>query len=213
MVDDPEGGGGSLVFQGGKYGDVEFTSQSEDQSTIDQVLGIDASTDSMTGEPLPAPSSVRVSVVNGTGAYNQATDTATALSALGFDTVGVGDATPVGDVSETVVYYGSHSAAVEAAAERVLHSITGSVVMGYDPGQVTHGAQVTVVTGSQFAVATPPAPTSGTSATTAPATTSTTSAAAGAIATPSSPTMNLQPWDPRSCPAGATPTSPVPNET
>ncbi|MGA2522491.1 MAG: LCP family protein, partial [Acidimicrobiales bacterium] len=106
VVDDPQGGG-SLVFQGGNYGDVEFTSQSQDQSVIDQVLGIDASTDSMTGQPLPSPSSVSVSVMNGTGAYNQASDTAAALSALGFNTVGVGDTTPVGDVSETVVYYGS----------------------------------------------------------------------------------------------------------
>ena len=34
-----------------------------------------------------------VSVLNGTGAYNQATDTATALTALGFHIVGVGDTT------------------------------------------------------------------------------------------------------------------------
>ena len=99
------------MYQGGGYGDVEFPSQAQDQSAIDQVLGISAATDSMTGSPLPAPSSVTVSVMNGTGAYNQATDTATALAALGFHTVGVGDTAPVGDVAETVVYYGSRSPA------------------------------------------------------------------------------------------------------
>jgi hypothetical protein len=54
---------------------------------------------------------------------------------------------------------------------------------------------------------------SGSSATTAPATTTTTPAAAAAIGAPSLTTSNLQPWDPRACPAGATPTAPVANQT
>ena len=225
VVTDPDGAGGSLIYQGGSYGDVEFPSQSQDQSAIDQVLGIGPSTDSMTGTPLPAPSSVTVSVVNGTGAYNQATDTATALAALGFHTVGVGDATPVGDVAETVVYYGSRTPAVEAAAEAVARSMTGSVIMAYDPSQVTDGAQVTVVTGTQFAVNAPPAaPTPTTGATGAvhhdtghghrrppPRRTS------RRRPRPSPPrhrrTSGLEPWDPRACPAGATPTAPVANPT
>ena len=155
VVTDPDGTGGSLVYQGGSYGDVEFPSQAQDQSVIDQVLGIGATTDSMTGSPLPAPSSVTVSVMNGSGVYNQATDTADALAALGFHTVGVGDTPAVGDVAETVVYYGSRSAATEAAAESVARSMTGSVIMAYDPSQVADGAQVTVVTGTQFAVNAP----------------------------------------------------------
>ena len=69
--------------------------------------------------------------------------------------VGVGDAPPVGDVAETVVYYGSTTPAVEAAAEAVARSMTGSVIMAYDPSQVTDGAEVTVVTGTQFAVDAP----------------------------------------------------------
>ena len=56
----------------------------------------------MTGNPLPAPSTVTVSVMNGSGAYDQAADTSAALAALGFHTVGVGDTSPVGYVSETV---------------------------------------------------------------------------------------------------------------
>ena len=106
------------MYQGASYGDAEFPAESQDQSAIDQVLGIDIKTDSMTGKPLPAPSSVTVSVMNGSGAYNQAADTATALAALGFHTVGVGDSPPVGDVSETVVYYRSTSAADEGRLRR-----------------------------------------------------------------------------------------------
>ena len=224
VVTDPDGAGGGLQYQGGSYGDVEFPSQPQDESVIDQVLGIGPGVDPMTGSPLPASATVAVSVVNGTGTYNQGADTAQALAALGFHIAGVGDAPPVGDVSETVVAYGSRSPAVEAAAERVAHSMTGSVIMAYDPSQVTDGAEVTVVTGSQFMVNAPPAPPapsttavpSGGSSTVpstpavAPATTSPT---ASAIAAPSPTTSGLEPWDPRACPAGATPTAPVANPT
>ena len=222
VVTDPNGAGGGLVYQGGSYGDVEFPTQAQDQGAIDSVLGIGPGIDSMNGQPLPTPSSVAVSVENGTGAYNQASDTAAALTALGFHITGVGDATPTGDVAETVVYYGSRSEAVEAAAQAVTRSMTGSVIMAYEPSVVTRGAEVTVVTGTQFAVDAPVAPaTPSASGTGAPSTTSvppasttpTTSAAAAAIAAPSPTTSGLEPWDPRSCPAGATPTAPVANPT
>jgi LCP family protein required for cell wall assembly len=215
-VYDPNGLDGSYVYKGSGrtgYGDVEFPAQSQDQTAIDQVLGIGATTDSMTGEPLPSPSSVTVSVENGTGASNQAADTSTSLAGLGFHMVGVGDTPPVGDLAETTVNYGARTPAIEAAAEAVARSMSGSVVMAYDPSEVTDGAQVTVVTGTQFAVNVPTTTTGGgaggTPTSTAPATT--TSPGAAAIATPSLPTSNLQAWDPRACPAGATPTAPVPN--
>ena len=216
-VTDPNGAGGSYVYRGGSYGDVEFPAQSQDQAIIEQVLGIAPTVDAMTGKPLPPPSTVTVSVLNGSGASNQATDTESALAALGYHTVGVGDAAPVGDVAETVVYYGSHAPAVEAAAESVGRAIGGAVIMGYDPSQVVDGAQVTVVTGTQFAVNPPPTapgPTTSTgvgvqstTTTTAPSSTS------GAIAAPSAAASGLQPWDPRACPAGATPTPPAANPT
>ena len=56
VVTDPAGAGGGLVYKGGSYGDVEFPTQSQDQSAIDQVLGIGAGIDSMNGKPLPARS-------------------------------------------------------------------------------------------------------------------------------------------------------------
>jgi LCP family protein required for cell wall assembly len=223
VVSDPESGGG-LVYKGSNYGDVEFPAEAQDIASIEQLLGIGATTDSMTGKPLPSPASVSVSVVNGTGAYNQATDTANSLSALGYHVVGLGDSSPVGDVSETYVYYGSRDAATEAAAESVVRSMSGAVVMAYDPGAVLDGAQVTVLTGSQFAVNTPAPvpPTSGTSttATTSPSTTTSTTsvpqasgAAAGAISAPNSDITNLEPWDPRACAPGAAATAPTPNPT
>jgi LCP family protein required for cell wall assembly len=215
VVIDPDGTGGSLMYQGYSYGDVEFPAQSQDQAAIDEVLGVSPTTDTMSGLPLPAPPSVTVSVMNGTGAYNQASDTAASLAALGFRTVGTGDTTPVGDLAETYVYYGSRNSATEAAAEAVSRSMTGSVIMAYDPSQVADGAQVTVVTGTQFAVnAPPPSPTSSTATTTSTSTPITsTPSTSGAIASPNPTTSQLAPWDPRSCKSGAVPTASIPNPT
>jgi LCP family protein required for cell wall assembly len=206
VVTDPNGAGGGLIYQGSSYGDVEFPAQAQDVATIDQVLGIAPTVNPMTGKPFPAPSSVTVSVMNGTGAANQAADTASALTALGFHTVGVGDTSSVGDVSETVVYYGSRSPAVEGAADEVARSMTGSVVMAFDPSQVADGAEVTVVTGTQFAV--------NAAATSAPTPTTTTAGSPNAaIAAPSSANSELEPWDPRACAPGVAVTAPVANPT
>ena len=216
-VYDPDGDQGSLLFEGGSYGQVEFPSDTLDQTTIDQVLGIADTVNPMTGEPLPAPSSVSVSVENGTGAYNEAADTGFALGTLGFHVVGLGDVAPQGDVAETVVYYGSLAPSAEAAAEAVTHDMTGSVLMGYDPSQVTDGAEVTVVTGTQFAVNAPATTTPVNSAnspvsTTSPSSTATSTPSSNAISAPSSANPALAPWDPRACAPGAVPTAPVPNE-
>ena len=54
VVDDPEGGGG-LIYEGSNYGDVEFPAEAQDLASIEQLLGIGPTTDSMTGNPLPAP--------------------------------------------------------------------------------------------------------------------------------------------------------------
>jgi LCP family protein required for cell wall assembly len=216
VVDDPDGSSGSLLYEGGSYGDVEFPSESLDQTTIDQALGISDTVNSMTGQPLPAPASVSVSVENGTGTYNQASDTGFALGTLGFHAVGLGDVTPTGDVAETVVYYGSLAPSAQAAAEVVAHSMTGSAIMAYDPSQVTDDAEVTVVTGSQFAVNAPATTTTTSSAKTPASTTSNSSSGptsgSGAISAPSSANPALAPWDPRACAPGAVPTAPVPNE-
>jgi len=236
VVVDPEGSGGGLLYRspGGSahnFGDAEFPYQAGDLSVIEQVLGIDPNTDSMTGNPLPAPSSVTVAVVDGTGTGGAAA-TSSALAALGFRAVGVSAEPPAGDVTETVVYYGSRSPAAEAAAEAVARSMSGAVVMGYDPTRVVDGAQVTVVTGSDFSVNPPPPPPAAASgghagaappssapapaptATTAPPpSTAAATASSSAVQPPSPPSTALEPWDPRACPPGAVPTAPVANLT
>jgi len=197
---------GSYLYQGAYYGDIEFPSVAQDSQVIDQFLHIGASINPMTGEPLPAPGTVTVSVLNGSGTYNQATDTGNALRSLGFQVAGVGDSTPVGSEAETVVYFAHKTAVDQAAAETVARSMTGAVITALGP--TTDGAQVTVVTGTEFAVdppasttmSAPAAPPSTATPTTAAApATSSTSASSGAFQPVTPATSALQPWDPRSC--------------
>ena len=201
---------GSYIYQGGNYGDIEFPAQPQEHTTIDQFLGLTSSNeDTYSGGKLPAPSTVTVSVLNGSGAYNQATDTANSLQALGFKIGTIGDTAAVGREAETVVYYSSKSPAELAAAQAVANSMTGAVILAEDPTQVKPGSQVTVVTGTQFSVNAPPTTTTPTSvggaavAPLAPSTTTTTSPTAssgnGAFAAPTATVEPLQPWDPRSC--------------
>ena len=198
---------GSYQYEGGNYGDIEFPVQPNDQSVVNSFLGISTTTNSMTGEPLPEPDHVMVSVENGTGVTNQAATTSASLAALGFHMTELGDTTPVGQEAETVVYYGSKSPAVVAGAQLVARSMSGSVTLGYDPSRVLGGAEVTVDTGTDFSV-NPPAVkaktgTKGkttTTTTTAPSTTTTTSPSSG-FAPPTSSNEALEPWDPRSCTA------------
>jgi LCP family protein required for cell wall assembly len=203
---------GNYVYQGGSYGDIEFPSEPQDHAAVDQFLGLKSNADTYSGGALPAPSSITVSVMNGSGTSNQATDTAASLKALGFNIGTVGDTTPVGREAETVVYYSSKSAANLAAAQTVANSMSGAVIMAMDPTQVPAGAQVTVVTGTDFSVnppATPPVtPTSAASgntgavsSTTTPTTSSGSSSSNGAFQPPTSTVEPLAPWDPRSCTA------------
>ena len=141
---------GTYTYQGGHFGDVEFPSASADHTTIDTFLGLAPGDNTMTGQPLPPAKTVTVSVLNGTGVTGQATQTATALKALGFDTVGVGNATPVGQYSETTVSYSQRTPADIAAAQLVADSLSGAVILKYGP--TADGAQVTVTTGSDFSV-------------------------------------------------------------
>ena len=201
---------GSYEYQGGSYGDVEFPAQPQDHSTVDQFLGLKSSNeDTYSGGALPAPSTVTVSVLNGSGAYNQATDTAQSLQALGFHIGTIGDSPPVGQEAETVVYYASKTPAQLAAAQAVANSMSGAVIMALDPTQVKPGSQVTVVTGTDFTVNAPPTTTTTTPAgAAAPSTTSTTAGNtgtsgntgnSGAFQAPTPAVEPLAPWDPHAC--------------
>jgi LCP family protein required for cell wall assembly len=181
----------SYFYQGSDYGNVELTSQPNDLQAVSSFLGLPSGRDTMTGKPLPAPGSVTVSVLNGTGRTGQAAQTTSALKALGFNTVGQGDAHAGGAVSETIVYYSSPSHL--AAAEQVLHSLSGAATLGQ--GNTTDGADVTVVTGSNFSVNSPPS--QGSTGTSGSGGTS----SAPSLAAPTAPTQALAPFDPRSCTA------------
>jgi anionic cell wall polymer biosynthesis LytR-Cps2A-Psr (LCP) family protein len=177
-------------YQGYDYGNVELTSQPNDLQAITGFLGIGSDSFTMTGKPLPSPGSVTVSVLNGTGQTGQAGQTATALKALGFNTVGQGDSPANGSLAETYVYYSSPSHLADA--EQVLHSLSGTATLAKGP--TSDGADVTVVTGTDFSVNAPAhttSPSSG-SGTTAPASSS-------SLQAPTKPTQVLAPFDPRSC--------------
>ena len=149
---------GNYVYQGGSYGDIEFPAEPQDHTAVDQFLGLKSSNeDTYSGGALPSPSTVTVSVLNGSGAYNQATDTARACRRSGSTSGRIGDSAPVGQEAETVVYYSSKTPAELAAAQAVANSMSGAVIMAEDPTQVKPGSQVTVVTGTDFSVNAPPA--------------------------------------------------------
>ena len=195
-------------YQGYDYGSVELTSEPEDRQAIYQFLGLPAGRNTMTGAPLPSPSSVSVSVVNGTGAYNQAATTSQALGALGFQATEAGNVSSAANPSETLVVYNAKSQDGLAKAEAVAQNLTGSVVL--DAGQPTGGADVTVVTGTVFAVTPPTTASPSTSSpgtslspptSTGLSTTTTTSPGSKSLSAPTAATEALQPWDPRSCTA------------
>ncbi len=201
------------VYEGGDYGNIEFPAQPQDDQVVEQFLGLGHNADTMNGGTLPSPGAVTVSVLNGTGAYNQATDTAAALQALGFRIGTLGDTPSPAAQSETVVYYSARTAAEEAAAQAVERSLSGAVIMAYDPTKVPTGSQVAVVTGTTFSVNPPPTPpgtaapgTGGRSGGAPTTSTPTTSApASGPFAAPTPPVEQLAPWDPRSCGPHGTP--------
>ncbi len=207
-------------YKGYDYGNIEFPVQPQDAQVVDQFLGLGPDGDTMNGGTLPSPGKVTVSVYNGTGVYDQATTTGNALQALGFHIGTLGDTPPAAAQSETRVYYASRTPAAEAAAQLVQHSMSGAVVMAYNPSMVPSGSQVAVVTGTSFSV-NPPAPATPLATPTtakgakgakgsaktqpAPTTTTPTTAPNATFSAPSQAVENLQPWDPRSCGPHGTP--------
>jgi LCP family protein required for cell wall assembly len=212
---------GTYLYQGYYYGDIEFPVQPTGVNSVNQILGVAAGTNSFTDQPLPAPSSFPISIENGTGVASQAATVARGLTALGFKIKSTGDVTPVGPVSDTVVWYGGPKpptsgnwiSPAQAAAQAVLAQLQGPAILGYDPKNVTPGALVTVQTGTDLsvkakAVATKKPPTKTTS--TISAVTTTTIYDPPGVKTnsqfsaPSPVSAALAPWDPRACNAANT---------
>jgi LCP family protein required for cell wall assembly len=214
---------GSLLYQGYYYGDVVFPVQPNGVGSVNQIFGNAAGDNSFTGQALPSLSSFKMSVENGTGVANQASTIAQELGAKGFRVASTRNVTPLGPVSETVVWYGGPPPPAHgdwtspglAAAQAVLDQIEGPAILGYDPAYVAPGALVTVETGTGISIK--PAATTKTTtktstshATTTTLVTSTTEfnppgiKGNGVFTAPSSPNQALEPWDPRACNAAGT---------
>ena len=65
----------SYLYKGYDYGNVAFPDLTPDLTTIQAFLGINGDTNTMNGKPLPKPSEVTVSVMNGSGVSGQASAT------------------------------------------------------------------------------------------------------------------------------------------
>jgi len=211
------------IYKGGAYGNVEFPIQPQDQQVIDQFLGVEAGIDTIGGGPLPPPPSVTVSILDGSGDAEAGVTAQQGLAALGFNVLGVASTPQVGAQAETVVEFSPDTPAEEAAAEAVASSLSGQVIMALAPTApgstdgFSSGAQVTVVTGTDFSVNPPAAPPTttttavrshhhrGTTTTTTTTTTTveptTTTTTVPDFAPPTAPVQALAPWDPRSCTA------------
>ncbi|MGA2294525.1 MAG: LCP family protein [Acidimicrobiales bacterium] len=222
---------GSLLYQGYYYGDVEFPVQPTGVNTVDQIFGVASGNDSFTNTALPAPSSVALSIDNGTGIANQAALVARQLGNKGFVVKSTATVRPDGPVSETVVWYGGTPPPANgnwtspglAAAESVLAQLQGPAILGYDPAKVAPGAVVTVQTGTDLTVkprvpVTTTTTTKKTSATTSSTTTTTIYDPPGvstnnAFSAPSSTNQALAPYDPRPCNAAGTGPANAPTTT
>ncbi len=203
---------GSYLYQGYYYGEVEFPLQPGISSVVHQFLGLNSSTNTLDGRPLPRANAVTVSVVNGTGVTNQAASVAAQLGAHGFRMSAESTAVPFGPRSETVVYHANNSPASIGAAQAVLRDIEGPAVMALGP--TTGSSEVTVRTGSDILIAPVHRASTSTTRSKHPSSKSTTTTTVvdpssvksdPSLSAPTAVTQALQPWDPRSCGPNNTP--------
>lgn len=182
----------TYYYKGYSYGDVIFPSAPQDQQTVDEFLGIARPTWRSI-----SPSTISVSVVDGTNSAANTSSITSQLGGLGYRMVPTAASIYVGPVSEsTVVYAKGHL----EQAERVLSSLSGTAVMA--EGQPAGGADVSVIAGSDLSVDHVASKSSKT------ATTPATQGGSGSTTTtnpnfssPTSATSALEPWDPRACPS------------
>jgi LCP family protein required for cell wall assembly len=199
--------GQSYYYQGDGYGDVVLPVQPEDREVVSEFLGTKETQDA-SGRTLPGPGSFSVAVENGSGLDDQGSETAAALTRLGYKVTSITDTPAPGTTTETTILYSNPAARGDAL--RLQTAMSGLAIVGYDPGLLTGGAgggsssgtsatttstidvgsslpgsvkaDVVVVTGSNFSVVSPPVSKGPTS--TGP--TSTGSATTGPTTVPSS---------------------------
>jgi LCP family protein required for cell wall assembly len=209
------------MYEGYDYGSVVLPAYPQDQEAIDDWLG-----NSQPPGASVSPSSFSLAVDDGTGDSATATTTATQLGNLGFHVVdSTGSWPSVGPLSETIVEY---TPGHLADAERVAQSLSGIVTMAQAPTSAiagsdlpeSTGADVTLITGTNFSVLPAASTVSTSTSTTSPSSsaTTTTNATTSSVPPPaanaggsSSATAELgpvsssadptPPYDPRACPS------------
>jgi LCP family protein required for cell wall assembly len=143
-------------YKGGDYNSIVFPVEPTGYSLIDELFGASVGVSPFTSRALPAPSTFKISVENGSGIANQAAAVATGFTTKGYRVSAMGDHIPTGPITETMVWYGGtpppdntdwQNPGLEAA-QSVMSQIEGPAIMGYNPSEVTPGALVTVQTGT-----------------------------------------------------------------
>jgi len=210
VVNSPNG----YQYKGGNYNSIVFPVQPTGYSLINQLFGASSGVSPFTGKALPAPSTFKISVENGSGVANQAGTVAAGFRAKGYRVSAVGDRTPTGPITETMVWYGGTPPPNNAdwknpgleAAQSVMSQIEGPAIIGYNPSEVTPGALVTVQTGNSLTLK----PVVSKKAAKGKKSTTTTVFDPSGIksnpnlGTPSPTNPVLEPWDPRACNAAGT---------
>ncbi len=163
---------GSFDYKNANFGSVLFPVQPAESQVISQFLGYTP------GQNI-VPNSFSLQVLNGTGAYNAATNVASSLTADGFNITSAGNqvipSTSYGSTAlESTVYY---KPGFEAQAEKLMSNLSGTVIMGQEDQGYT--ADVTLVVGNQLQVAPPSSNT-----TTAPSSGSQTNPSNSSISSP-----------------------------
>ena len=163
---------GSFDYKNANFGSVLFPVQPAESQVISQFLGYTP------GQNI-VPNSFSLQVLNGTGAYNVATNVASSLTADGFNITSAGNqvipSTSYGSTAlESTVYY---KPGFEAQAEKLMSNLSGTVIMGQEDQGYT--VDVTLVVGNQLQVAPPSSNT-----TTAPSSGSQTNPSNSSISSP-----------------------------
>lgn len=197
---------GNFSYDGASgYGSVVFPMSPTDFQVIDQQFGI---------TPPAIGSGTTVSVLNGSGVNQQATQTAAGLTQLGEKVVNVGNATQISsDPAETIVYYAPGQ---RSAAEALMPYLNGNAIMGET--NLPAGTDLQVVTGTYLSVSPPPSSTTGSSGAAASGSAASTSgsgsgsSSSSGSSVPSQDVTQQNPtfpsWDPTACPAGM-PVTPI----
>jgi LCP family protein required for cell wall assembly len=186
------GGAAGYHYGGVDIGDVDFPVEPQDHDVIAQWYA--------GATPSPkAPSAV--DVYNLAGTDNLATTAATELRADGLAATVGGDVPTPATETETFVQYPPSGL---AQAMYVMKYLSGAVML--DPDSSVPAGTIDVQAGSLLSIDPPPAPhvsttTSSTLAAGVATTTTTSSVPTPGGEKPSSSADQLQPWDPRPCPA------------